>query len=72
MIDANYNSSFHLSESSKHFKKNTMTESEKLTEIKALIEKNNQQMEKRFQHLENKTDDISQKLKEFDIRIETY
>jgi hypothetical protein len=35
-----------------------MTESEQLTEIKELIEKNNQQMEKSFQHLENKTDDI--------------
>ncbi|MGB5770715.1 MAG: hypothetical protein WBM32_12735 [Crocosphaera sp.] len=49
-----------------------MTESEQLTEIKELIEKNNQQMEKRLDHLETKTDDISQNLKEFDIRIETY
>ncbi|MGB5595362.1 MAG: hypothetical protein WBM62_15175 [Crocosphaera sp.] len=49
-----------------------MTESEQLTEIKELIEKNNQQMENRLEHLETKTDDISQNLKEFDIRIETY
>ncbi len=44
-----------------------MTESEQLTEIKELIEKNNQHIEERLDHLETKTDDISQKLKEFDI-----
>ena len=49
-----------------------MTESEQLAEIKALIEKNNRGIEQRLDHLEAKTDDINQRLKEFDIRIETY
>ncbi|MDJ0843352.1 hypothetical protein [Crocosphaera sp.] len=42
-----------------------MTESEQLAEIKELIET-------KLDHLEAKTDDINQRLKEFDIRIETY
>ena len=42
-----------------------MTESEQLAEIKELIET-------RLDHLEATTNDINQRLKEFDIRIETY
>ncbi|MDJ0509339.1 MAG: hypothetical protein QNJ64_08815 [Crocosphaera sp.] len=49
-----------------------MTESEQLAEIKELIEKNNRGIEQRLDHLEAKTDDINQRLKEFEIRIETY
>ncbi len=56
-----------------------MTESEQLAEIKELIQKNNQRIEERLDHLETTTDGINQKLKEidvrfreFDIRIETY
>ncbi|MGK7958300.1 MAG: hypothetical protein AB4063_24035 [Crocosphaera sp.] len=49
-----------------------MTESEQLAEIKELIQNNNQRIEQRLDHLEAKTDGINQRLKEFDIRIETY
>ncbi|MGK7881490.1 MAG: hypothetical protein AB4060_15540 [Crocosphaera sp.] len=49
-----------------------MTESEQLAEIKELIQTNNQRIEERLDHLETTTDGINQRLKEFDIRIETY
>jgi prefoldin subunit 5 len=45
-----------------------MTEQEQLAEIKALILGLNERVE----HLEEKNDRISQQIREFDIRIDTY
>jgi prefoldin subunit 5 len=45
-----------------------MTEQEQLAEIKALILGLNERVE----HLEEKNDQISQQIREFDIRIDTY
>jgi predicted nucleic acid-binding Zn-ribbon protein len=52
-----------------------MTEQEQLAEIKALVLETNEKvehLEKNFEHLEKKNDQISQQIKEFDIRIDAY